>query len=103
MSEYALEIPFREFRGKLCRHGRIIFKKVNGTRYTSVICNPYKGAPTEAQQEQRNKMRNAVANLKKLSSAEIAAYKTAFKAQGSYRTLRGYMIRRCKNFHNLWL
>lgn len=65
MSEYALEIPFREFRGKLCRHGRIIFKKVNGTRYTSVICNPYKGAPTEAQQEQRNKMRNAVANLKK--------------------------------------
>lgn len=92
MSEYALEIPFREFRGKLCRHGRIIFKKVNGTRYTSVICNPYKGVPTEAQQEQRNKMRNAVANLKKLSSAEIAAYQTAFKAQRSYRTLRGYMI-----------
>lgn len=43
MSEYALEIPFWEFRGKICRHSQIIFKKVNGTRYTSVICNPYKG------------------------------------------------------------
>lgn len=92
MSTYLLEIPFKDFHGKICRHDRIIFKKVNGTRYTSVICNPYKGAPTEAQQEQRNKMRTAVANLKKLSSAEIAAYQTAFKVQRSYRTLRGYMI-----------
>lgn len=92
MSEYALEIPFREFRGKLCRHGRIIFKKVNGTRYTSVICNPHKGAPTEAQQEQRNKMRTAVANIKKLNSTELAAYRQAFKAQSKYKTLRGYMI-----------
>lgn len=92
MSEYALEIPFREFRGKLCRHGRIIFKKVNGTRYTSVICNPYEGAPTEAQQEQRDKMRTAVANVKKLNPTELAAYRQAFKAQSKYKTLRGYMI-----------
>lgn len=92
VSNYFLEIPFREFRGKICRHSQIIFKKVNGTRYTSVVCNPHKGAPTEAQQEQRNKMRTAVANIKKLNSTELAAYRQAFKAQSKYKTLRGYMI-----------
>lgn len=92
MSTYLLEVPFKDFHGKICRHDRIIFKKVNGTRYTSVVCNPYKGAPSEAQQEQRDKMRTAVANIKKLNSTELAAYQTAFKAQSKYKTLRGYMV-----------
>ncbi len=92
MSTYLLEVPFEDFHGKICRHSQIIFKKVNGTRYTSVVCNPYKGAPSEAQQEQRNMMRTAVANIKKLNSTELAAYQTAFKAQSKYKTLRGYMV-----------
>lgn len=92
MATFSLEVPFQEFRGKICRHSQIIYKKMYGKRYTSAICNPNVSAPTEAQTAQRNKMRNAIANLKKLSSAEIAAYQTAFKAQRSYRTLRGYMI-----------
>ena len=92
MSVYSLEIPFRDFKGKICRHSQIIYKAVNGTRYTSVLCNPYKGKPTAAQLAQRNKMREAIANIQNLSATELAAYKAAFKAQTRYRTLRGYMI-----------
>ncbi len=92
MSVFSLEIPFREFRGKICRHSQIIYKAVNGTRYTSVLCNPYKGEPTEAQLAQRNKMRQAIANISQLSAADLAAYLASFKAQTRYRTLRGYMI-----------
>ena len=87
MASYDVEVPFKEFRGKICRHSQIIYKKMYGKRFTSAICNP-----NVSQTAQRNKMRNAVANLKKLSSAEVAAYQTAFKAQSTYRTLRGYMI-----------
>lgn len=92
MASYDVEVPFKEFRGKICRHSQIIYKKMYGKKFTSAICNPNMSAPTEAQTAQRNKMRTAVANLKKLSSAEMAAYQTAFKAQRSYKTLRGYMI-----------
>ena len=92
MATFSMEVPFREFRGKICRHSQIIYKKMYGKQFTTAICNPSQDAPTEAQTAQRNKMRTAVANLKKLSSAEMAAYQTAFKAQRSYKTLRGYMI-----------
>lgn len=92
MANFLLEVPFQDFRGKICRHSQIIYKAVNGTRYTSVLCNPYKGAASEAQLAQRNKMREAIANLQKLSATDLAAYKAAFKAQTRYRTLRGYMI-----------
>ncbi len=94
MATFSLEIPFRDFRGKICRHSQIIYKKMYGKRFTSAICNPNVSAPTEAQTAQRNKMRNAVASVKQLTQAEIAAYQTAFKAQSTYRTLRGYMIAR---------
>lgn len=92
MANFLLEVPFRDFRGKICRHSQIIYKAVNGTRYTSVLCNPYKGQPSAAQLAQRNKMREAIANLQKLSATDLAAYKASFKAQTRYRTLRGYMI-----------
>ena len=92
MSIYSLEVPFQDLRGRICRHSQIIYKAVNGTRYTSVLCNPYKGEPSAAQLAQRNKMREAIANLQKLSATELAAYKESFKAQTKYRTLRGYMI-----------
>ncbi len=92
MSYYSLEIPFRDFRGRICRHSEIIYKAVHGTRYTSVLCNPYKGEPTAAQLAQRNKMREAIANIQNLSATELAAYQASFKAQTRYRTLRGYMI-----------
>ena len=94
MATFSLEIPFRDFRGKICRHSQIIYKKMYGKRFTSAICNPNVSAQTEAQTAQRNKMRNAVASVKQLTQAEIAAYQTAFKAQSTYRTLRGYMIAR---------
>lgn len=92
MANFLLEVPFQDFRGKICRHSQIIYKAVNGTRYTSVLCNPYKGEPSAAQLAQRNKMREAIANLQKLSATELAAYQASFKAQTRYRTLRGYMI-----------
>lgn len=92
MDKYSVETPFKEFRGKLCSHSRIIYKKMYGTRYTSVVCNPYQGEPSDAQQAQRNRMRTAIAAIRNLSETDLAAYQAAFKVQNKYRTLRGFMI-----------
>lgn len=92
MNKYSLETPFQEFRGKICSHSRIIYKKMYGTRYTSVVCNPYQGEGSAAQQAQRNRMRTAVAKIDNLSETDLAAYQAAFKVQNKYRTLRGFMI-----------
>ncbi len=40
MSKIKLEAPFKAFRGKICKHSDIIYKKMKQTQYTSQICNP---------------------------------------------------------------
>ena len=92
MSRIKLEAPFRSFRGKVCKHSDIIYKEMYGTQFTSQICNPYTGEPSAAQTAQKERFRQAKANIQALSTEEVAAYKEAFKKHpGKYKTLQGYM------------
>ena len=92
MSKIKLEAPFRQFRGKICKHSDIIYKEMYGETFTSQICNPYTGDPSEAQIAQRERFAQAKANVQALSSEEVQAYKAAFVKQRKYKTLQGYML-----------
>ena len=92
MSKIKLEVPFQQFRGKVCKHSQIIFKQMYGTRFTSQICNPYTGEPSAAQTAQRTKMATAIAAVAALTPEQKTAYLTAFKKQSKYKTFRGYAI-----------
>jgi hypothetical protein len=93
MSKIQLEAPFRQFRGKICKHSDIIFKEMYGTQFTSQICNPYAGEPSAAQVAQKERFRQAKANVQALSTEDVAAYKDAYKKYpGKYKTLQGYML-----------
>ena len=92
MSKIKLEAPFRQFRGKICKHSDIIYKEMNGTQFTSQICNPYTGEPSQAQVTQRERFAQAKTNVAALSSEEVQAYKEGFAKQRKYKTLQGYML-----------
>ncbi len=92
MARFNTEAPFAEYRGKICGHSRIIHKKVYDTLYTSQICHPYTGEPSEAQKAQREKFKQARANALALSEAENKAYKIAFGKQREYHSFMGYKI-----------
>ena len=93
MSKIKLEAPFREFRGKICKHSDIIYKEMYGTKFTSQICNPYTGEPSEAQVAQKERFRQAKANVAELSTEQLNTYREAFrKSPGKYKTLQGYML-----------
>ena len=92
MSKIKLEAPFRQFRGKICKHSDIIFKEMYGETFTSQICNPYTGEPSTAQKAQQTKMATASANVKALTPEQVTAYKEAFKKQTKYKSLNGYMM-----------
>ena len=62
-----------------------------GTQYTGIV-GEINVPPTAAQVANRTKFATARANVKALTSAEIDAYKAAFKASpGKYKCLQGYM------------
>ena len=92
MSKIKLEAPFRQFRGKICKHSDIIYKEMHGETFTSQICNPYTGEPSQAQVTQRERFAQAKANVQALSTEDVAAYKEAFAKQRKYKTLQGYML-----------
>ena len=92
MSKIKLEAPFQSFRGKVCKHSEIIFKQMYGTRFTSQICNPYTGAPSQAQTAQRTKMSQAAAAVKALSQTDRNNYLTEFKKQTRYRSFYGFLM-----------
>ena len=93
MSKIKLEAPFRSFRGKVCKHSDIIYKEMYGTQFTSQICNPYTGEPSAAQVAQKERFRQAKANVQALSTEDVADYKDAYKKYpGKYKTLQGYML-----------
>lgn len=92
MSKIKLEVPFQQFRGKVCKHSQIIFKQMYGTKFTSQICNPYTGEPSANQVAQRNKMATAIAAVNALTPEQKAAYQAAFAKQTKYKTFRGYAI-----------
>ena len=61
-------------------------------RNSPQICNPYTGQPSEAQVAQKERFRQAKANVANLSTEEVAAYREAYKKNpGKYKTLNGYM------------
>ncbi len=94
MSKINLEAPFRAFRGKICKHSKIIFAQRGDTQYTSQICNPRTKAFSEAEIARQNKFKTAVANANTAlaDSTQKAEYETAYKAQSKYKSLRGYVI-----------
>ena len=92
MSKIKLEAPFRQFRGKICKHSDIIYKEMYGETFTSQICNPYTGDPTEAQIAQRERFAQAKTNVAALSTEEKQTYREAFAKQRKYKTLQGYML-----------
>ena len=92
MSKIKLEVPFQSFRGKVCKHSQIIFKEMYGTRFTSQICNPFTGAPSEAQLAVQTRIKTAAAAVKSLTPQQRAAYLAQFKAQKKYRSFPGFLM-----------
>ena len=94
MSSIKLEAPFQAFRGKICKHSKIIFAQRKGTNYTSQICNPRTKAYSAEELARQQKFATALtnANTALADATQKAAYEVAFKAQSKYKTLRGYVI-----------
>jgi intergrase/recombinase len=94
MSKINLEAPFTAFRGKICKHSKIIFAQRKGTQYTSQICNPRTKAYSAEELARQAKFKSALSNANTAleDSTQKAAYETAFKAQNKYKTLRGFVI-----------
>ena len=94
MSSIKLEAPFQAFRGKICKHSKIIFAQRGQTQYTSQICNPRTKAYSEEELARQNKFKTALTNASTAlaDATQKAAYETAFKAQNKYKSLRGYVI-----------
>ena len=94
MSNIKLEAPFTAFRGKICKHSKIIFAQRKGTQYTSQICNPRTKPFSEAEVERQTKFKQAVtnANTALADSTQKAAYEAEYKAQSKYKSLRGFVI-----------
>jgi hypothetical protein len=94
MSSIKLEAPFQAFRGKICKHSKIIFAQRGETQYTSQICNPRTKAFSEAELARQNKFKTAItnANTALADATQRAAYETAFAGQSKYKSLRGYVI-----------
>ena len=94
MSKINLEAPFQSFRGKICKHSKIIYAKRKDTQYTSQICHPRTKAFSQEELARQTKFATALANTATAlaDSTQKAAYETAFKAQSKYTTLRGFVI-----------
>ncbi len=65
---------------------------MNGRLFTSKICNPYTGQPSEAQTQARAKLTQAVQAANALTTEQLTNYKNQFKQQKKYVSLRGFII-----------
>ena len=94
MSKINLEAPFMGFRGKICKHSNIIFKKVRQTNYTSQICNPRTKPYSEAELARQAKFRSAAAAAKAAMADPTtrATYEAEFKEQDTYHQLYNYIL-----------
>lgn len=94
MSKIKLEAPFMGFRGKICKHSNIIYKKVRQTQFTSQICNPRTKPYSEAELARQSKFRTAAAATKTALADPTtrATYEAEFIAQDKYQTLYGYIL-----------
>ena len=92
MSKIKLEAPFTAFKGKICKHSKIIYAQRGDTQYTSQLCNPRTKPFSAAELARQSKFGAAIAAVKALTSEQKAAYVTAFAGQSKYKTLHGYMV-----------
>ena len=92
MSKINLEAPFTAFRGKICKHSKIIFAQRGQTQYTSQICNPRTKAFSAEELARQEKFRQARAAVKALTAEQKTAYAEAFANQKKYSSLQGYMF-----------
>ena len=92
MSKIKLEAPFKAFRGKICKHSKIIYVNRKGTQYTSQLCNPRTKPFTADELARQTKFAQAIAAVKALDNAAKATYAAAFALQKKYISLHGYMI-----------
>ena len=92
MSKVNLEAPFQSLQGKVCKHAKIIYKKMYGKQFTSQICNPYTGDPSAAQTSAQTKLAQAVQNANAISAEQRATYLAEFKKQSKYVSLHGFII-----------
>jgi len=94
MSNIKLEAPFTAFRGKICKHSKIIFAQRGDTQYTSQICNPRTKPFSEAEVARQTKFKQAVtnANAALADATQKAAYEAEYSKQSKHKTLRGFVI-----------
>ena len=94
MSQIKLEAPFTAFRGKICKHSKIIFAQRGDTQYTSQVCNPRTKAFSDAELARQTKFKQAVANANAAlaDATQKAAYEVEYAKQAKYKSLRGYVI-----------
>ena len=94
MSKINLEAPFQSFRGKICKHSKIIFAQRGQTQYTSQICNPRTKAYSAEELARQTKFKTALTNASTAlaDATQRAEYETAYEAQTKYKSLRGYVI-----------
>ena len=92
MSKYNLEAPFTAFSGKVCKHSKIIFKKVRQTNFTSQICNPRTKPFSAEELARQEKFTQARAAVNALTEEQKKAYETDFLNQKKYVSLQGYMF-----------
>ena len=96
MSKIKLEAPFLGFRGKICKHSNIIFKKMEDTQFTSQICHPRTKPYSEAELARQNKFGTATAAAKTAMADPTtrAAYEAEFQQQTKYRKLFRFIVAR---------
>ena len=96
MSKFNLEAPFSDFKGKICKHTKIIYKRLGNTNYTSQICHPRTEPFSNDELARQSLFAQASAATKTVlaDSTQKATATAEFKAQKKYSTLRGYVFAR---------
>ena len=88
--------PISHISGKVCRHTQTIFmhRGDSGTNFTSRICNPHKGNPTDGQKDAMLAFAAAQAKVSEVMSdpTQRQAAILRFKNQTKYKTLRGFIF-----------
>ena len=94
MSQIKLEAPFKAFRGKICKHSDIIYKKMGDLQFTSQICNPRTTPYSAAEIARQTKFTTVVAQVDNIMTDNtlLAPYAEAFHKQTKYKRLRGYIF-----------
>lgn len=82
------------FRGKICKHAKIIFKKKRQTNFTSQICNPRTKPYSEEELARQAKFRTAAAAAKAAMANPTTrtTYEAEFQAQEKYQYLYNYIL-----------